>query len=801
MSPRAHAGTIIYMADKEKSPQKPGLLAALTGKGKLAADKARLEAFMAAFPGAWCGWAADGTLGYNEAFCGLLKLDAIGALSDIQHALSPSDAAVLEGQFAALQDQGKAFNVTVASADGARIFKLSGTRGKDAAGEARFDVLWLEDITALKKEQRTFEAAKEHAEEERDRLQSALDRVPHPLWLRDSKTQIIWCNRAYAAALDASPATVIAEQRELPVKAAAKKTAGRTPGKALAQAALDANGAESSQAHVIISGRRRLLNFTEIALGPSAMTLGIAHDVTREEELETTHERYMTANKELLEQLGTAIGIYNSEQKLEFYNSAFAQLWKMEDKYLNTRPKLGDLMEKLREQRLLPEQADFRKYKQVWLNMFTGLLAPHEDMLYLPGGQALRMLVVPNPMGGIMMTFEDVTSRLELESSYNTLIAVQKETLDNLNEGVAVFGGDGRLRLWNPAFARLWALNPEDLDGNPHITRLAEKMKSYFRPEQWPKAQKALVTQSLDRSLQGGRLEREDGSLVTWSTVPLPDGGMLVTHVDVTDTVRVETALRDKNAALEAAERLKLDFLANVSYQLRTPLSAIMGFTEILNNEYFGKLNERQREYTTGMQEAGERLLSLIDDILDLSTIEAGYMFLNKEEIDIQTVLESISNLTRDWARKDKLDVRLDIPADIGNVLADERRLKQALLNLVSNAINFSPPGGAIILSARRDDASVMLAVADQGPGVAPEDQKRIFMPFERAAKADRKTATGATGRGAGLGLALVKNIAELHGGRILLESRPGQGATFTVVLPLNEPVQQKQATNLRIVK
>ena len=790
------------MAPDEKPPQKPGLFAALTGKKKLFSEKARLEAFLAAVPGAWCGWAADGTLAYNDACCSLLGVDAISALSDIQHALSPSDAAVLEGQFMALQEHGTPFSVTVSSADKNKTFKLSGTRGKDASGQTRFDVLWLEDITPQKKEQLVAKTAREHTEEERDRLQTALDRVPYPLWLRDAKTAIIWCNRAYAAVLDTSPATVVAEQRELPVKTAAKKTPGRIPGKALAQAALDSGGAESAQAHVILGGKRRLVNVTEIGLA-AGMTLGVAQDVTREEELETTHERYMASNKELLEQLGTAIGIFNSEQKLEFYNSAFAQLWKLEDKYLNMRPKLGDMMEKLREQRLLPEQADFRKYKQVWLNMFTGLLQPFEDMLYLPGGQALRMLAVPNPMGGLMMTFEDVTSRLELESSYNTLIAVQKETLDNLAEGVAVFGGDGRLRLWNPAFARLWELNPEDIDGNPHITRLSEKMKSHFRTEQWPRAQKALVTQSIDRSLQGGRLERSDGSLVSWSTVPLPDGGMLVTHVDVTDTVRVETALRDKNAALEAAERLKLDFLANVSYQLRTPLSAIMGFTEILSNQYFGPLNERQREYTSGMQEAGERLLSLIDDILDLSTIEAGYMFLTKEEISVQAVLESIGNLTREWARKDKLDVRIDCPDDIGNVLADERRLKQALLNLISNAINFSPPGGAIILTARRTGENLMLSVADQGPGIASEDQKRIFMPFERAARADRNTApaAGNAGRGAGLGLALVKNIVELHGGRIVLESRLGQGATFTVVLPLEEKLQQKQPTTLRIVK
>lgn len=230
-------------------------------------------------------------------------------------------------------------------------------------------------------------------------------------------------------------------------------------------------------------------------------------------------------------------------------------------------------------------------------------------------------------------------------------------------------------------------------------------------------------------------------------------------------------------------------------------MNAVIGFADVLNGEAFGKLNERQREYTTGMQEAGDRLLSLIDDILDLSTIEAGYMFLNKEEISVRAVLESIGNLTRDWASKAKQDVRLDIPDDIGDIVADERRLKQALLNLVSNAINFSPTGGTITLSAQRTADAVLLAVTDQGPGIAAEDQKRIFMPFERAARADRNMAASGGNRGAGLGLALVKNIVELHGGRIQLESRLGQGATFTVVLPLAEAAQQKQTTSLRIVK
>ena len=788
-----------------KEAKAPGLFARLTGFAPLQSEAARLRAFLAAVPGAWCGFANDGTIAYSETFCRLLGLEAVASLSDIQARLFASDAAVLEGAFHALQDGAQPFAVTVHDTDKSLTFKLSGSRGEDTGTGTVFNMLWLEDITPQRREQRREAQVREQAEGERDRLLGILDRLPHPVWLRDRRGDIVWCNRLYADSLATTPATVVAEKRELLLKPARRGAAKAAPGakqlplggRALAEAAREQGEPAIVQAHMITGGQRRLVQVSEMAIGLDGNTLGLAEDVTREEELEAELQRYMASNTELLEHLGTAIAIFDGGQRLEFYNSAFAQLWKLEDNYLNGKPKLGDLMEKLREQRTLPEQADFRKYKQTWLNLFTGLLQPHEEMLYLPNSNALRMLVVPHSMGGIMMTFEDVTSRLELESSYNTLIAVQKETLDNLAEGVAVFSGDGRLRLWNPSFAKLWDLNPEDLEGSPHIMRLSERMQHLFEAEEWPRAQKTLIAQSIDRAAQSGRLARIDGALLSYATVPLPDGGVLVTHVDVSDTARVENALREKNAALEAAERLKLDFLANVSYQLRTPLSAIMGFTEILNNEYFGPLNARQREYTSGMHEAGERLLSLIDDILDLSSIEAGYMVLNREAVPVRRVMETIEGLTRDWARKDQIEIRMNCPANIGEVVADERRLKQALLNLMSNAIAFSPLGGTIEFAAKRQGDTIFVSVADKGPGISLEDQDRIFEPFERA-----RGGQAGRGRGAGLGLALVKNIINLHGGHVRLESREGAGTNFTISLPAEVVLSEaRKAAVMRIVQ
>ncbi|MBI1259479.1 MAG: PAS domain-containing protein [Chloroflexi bacterium] len=764
---------------KNQNQTKSGLLGGLRqlagGSSNVRAEKARLEAFLDAVPGEYCGWAADGSVAYSEGFCKLLGIEAIKNIHDIQTGLSTSDAAALEGLFQRLQEKGETFSLHVQDGERTRTLKLSGTRGTDTLREHHFSILWLEDITEDQKQKAELQNQHNQMRDERDQLQAALDQLPIPLWMRNGKTEITWCNRAYAHAIDSSPATVIAEQRELPLKTARKSNP--EAGRALAQAALDKAAAQIAYGHIILGGARKLMEISEIPLPATKLTLGMARDISREEELETEQRRYTTANNELLEQLGTAIGIFDGNQKLEFYNSAFSQLWQVEDAYLNTKPKLGDMMEKLRENRRLPEQADFKKYKQGWINMFTSLIQPHDEMLYLPDGSALRMLVVPHPMGGLMMTFEDVTSRLELESSYNTLIAVQKETLDNLAEGVSVFGGDGRLKLWNPSFARLWGFNPEELQGDPHINRLADKMKARFSEDSWPAARDAIMTQSLDRNIHEGKMTCTDGTQIAYSTVPLPDGGVLVTHVDVTDKMRVENALREKNAALETAEQVKLDFLANVSYQLRTPLNAIMGFAEILDNEYFGALNKKQKEYTHGMQDAGERLLSLINNILDLSTIEAGYMELQHDKVSVSDILNDIYDLTAEWARKERITVKMECPKNVGSFEADERRVKQVLLNLVRNAIAFTPEKGTITMKARRTKEHIEISVTDTGPGIAKEDQARLFEPFERSGHN--------RGSGAGLGLTLVKNIIELHGGTVMLDSDLGQGTTITVTLPL----------------
>lgn len=759
----------------------------LGGGRTLLEQKAQMEALLNAVPGEYCGWSSHKDMIFSHGLLPLLELDTLKTIDDIQHILDPGDAAALVGAFDRLQTTGQPFELDVKHAISDKYFRIRGIRGQSDDPGARFDILWFEDRTKDHQAHKETHSLKEELEDNYDQLQAILDLLPLPLWTRDEEAKISWCNKTYAEILGTTPATVLAEQKDLPVKSPSKSS--KDAAKKLAQGGLSSKEAHDVLGYLIINGKRHMMKLSEMKLPQNKQSLGLAVDITREEELVTEQRRYAEANKELLEQLGSAVGIFDADQRLEFYNTAFSQLWHLEDSYLNSRPRLGDIMEKLRETRRLPEQADFRRFKQGWLDMFTSLLAPTEDMLYLPDGTAVRMLNIPHPLGGIMMSFEDVTSRLELESSYNTLIAVQRETLDNLTEGVSVYGGDGRLKLWNPSFAKLWQLSPETLEGEPHITRLAEKMKKRVDERAKKEIYDDIVAQALNRKARSGRIECKDGTLLSYGTVPLPDGGVLVTHVDHTDTVRVENALREKNEALQAGEKLKLDFLANVSYQLRTPLNAIMGFTEILDNEYFGTLNDRQKEYTKSLHDAGVRLLHLINDILDLSTIEAGYMSIEKQDVAVMPMLEALMDLTNDWARKENLHIKLECPKNIGSVQADERRLKQAMLNLIRNAINYTPAEGRITLIAKRTKEALLLSVQDTGPGIPREEIQRIFAPFERITNDNEGTNVEAESvrkrEGAGLGLTLVKNIIELHEGTITIDSKPGEGTVATISLPI----------------
>jgi signal transduction histidine kinase len=324
------------------------------------------------------------------------------------------------------------------------------------------------------------------------------------------------------------------------------------------------------------------------------------------------------------------------------------------------------------------------------------------------------------------------------------------------------------------------------LAGEPHVRALVEYARGYFDNSdvRWSEHLEARVARATEPEARSGRRERTDGSMIDWAQLPLPDGASLFTFLDVTDSIRVERALLERNEALETADRLKSEFVANISYELRTPLNAIVGFAEILENQFFGPLNERQIEYSHGIVEASQRLTALINDILDLATIEAGYMRLDVAPVDIRALLDNLQTVSHERAYNRNISLKVDCPEDIGSLMGDGRRLRQALYNLLSNAFKFTPEGGTVTVSARRDEAEMALVVADTGAGMRTEDLARVFGKFERGTGQGRQN-------GAGLGLSLVKSLIELHGGWVELDSALKEGTRVTCHIPLEQPIQQ----------
>ncbi len=479
------------------------------------------------------------------------------------------------------------------------------------------------------------------------------------------------------------------------------------------------------------------------------------------------------------DRLATAFAVFDTGQRLAYFNHAYIKLWQLDPAWLATRPRDGEILDRLRQARRLPEKADYQDWKRAWLSAYGGD-AQAEDQWHLPDSRTLHVIADAHG-GGVTYLYENVTERLALESRYNALIHVQRETLDTLREGVAVFAANGRLRLYNHAFAAIWHLSPRQLDTEPHIDEIIGWCRAlYDTPEEWERTKAAVTAIGTDREPYESQFDRADGSVIAVAALPLPDGGTLLTYVDVSDTKHVERALIERNEALEAADRLKTNFISHVSYELRTPLTNIIGFSELLASPFAGSLTEKQHDYLGDIRSSGRTLLAIIDDILDLATIDAGSLELKLSRIDVREVIEQAAQGVRERIKQENVTLDVKIDPDVDAIVADHARARQILYNLLSNAIGFSPAGGTIGLSARREHDMLALTVEDQGCGIPEEYQPVVFDRFESRSHGSRH-------RGAGLGLSIVKSLVELHGGTVALASAPGRGTWVRVLLPLRQ--------------
>jgi signal transduction histidine kinase len=677
--------------------------------------------------------------------------------------LEADSSNVIEDCIRTLREVGKPFNIGVKTlnnelleADGRVAGGMATLRFRPLSGERR-------QITELNYDVRKLGMQVE-------RLSAVLDSAPLPIWLRDGEGRLSWVNRAYVKAVELPDSAAVL--RSL-IEVAAPDRIDTTKA--------DPKVGLLGRAHAVFAGAMRALNIHEVAL-PEGRA-GFAVDVSELEDIEKELDRHIKAHASTLNKLDTAIAIFGPDQRLRFHNMAFAQLWPLDGQWLDMHPTDGEILDRLRTQRCIPEQANYREWRAKQLSSYT-TLEMRESWWYLPDGRSLHVVCEQHPFGGVTYLYENVTKEIQLESRYNELIGVQRETLDNLEEAIALFGSDGRLKLFNPAFSKFWNFDGAFLQKEPHVDQLVSDAAVIREAgAAWQEIKFGITGMESERRALRGRLTASD-RILQYSSVPLPDGNTLLTFSDISDPAKMERALRDRTEALEAADRLKNAFLSNVSYEVRTPLTSILGFAETLDLGLVGELSPKQREYVLDIKRSSEELKAIIDAIIDLSAIDAGAMELKLARLDVAEVLQAVAEkLSPTMTRRDQT-LSIELAEDSLAFVGDAMRVEQIVSNLLSNAIGFSARGSQVRMGARRSGTSIQIWIADSGRGIDPEFQKKAFERFQS------KPLPGSH-RGPGLGLSIVKSFTELHGGNVSLISKLDRGTTVVCSFPVDGPAKQ----------
>ena len=487
----------------------------------------------------------------------------------------------------------------------------------------------------------------------------------------------------------------------------------------------------------------------------------------------------------LIDALATPVAIFDKKRELIQHNAAYAELWSLDPKWL--RPGLEEraILDRLRTEGMLPQEADYHAWRTKHLNSSYNLAAPREnDPWHLPDGRTINVIAAPaSPEGGVIYVFEDITQQLKLKSLNKALLDVQRSTINSLTEGVAVFGTNGRLTLSNPRLSTIWKLPMNELGQNPHIDQLAEACGRAIEDGAaiWRNLKRSIIDLNPTRGDDSGRIPRADGKLIDYGVVRLPDGQTMLTFLDVTESANYSRVLKERNDALVTADRLKDAFVQNVSYELRSPLTNIIGFADLLASNEVGPLNERQRAYTDYIRASSATLGILVDNILDLANVDAGIAQLHPEPQDIRQLVEKaragLAATFPDIEGEAAMNLVVDLPAQSPPFIADGTRIVQVLYNLLSNAARYSEPGALIRLSVSSRAERVLFVVEDQGTAMSEELRGEMLGGGADPSLSGRQ-------RGAGLGLAIVKTFVNLHGGTVSIERREPRGTRVVVNLP-----------------
>jgi signal transduction histidine kinase len=720
---------------------------------------------------------ADGSIDADVRLTRELGLDrqarSWNDLAGNDHGIVGEDLETLRDAVEAAALSGTPVYLQVSAAGSDRVFEVRG--GPAPLSEAPGAMLlWLSDTSASEAERSKLAQRIRQTEAALDSLTQLIEAAPFPMWYRGPDLGLGLVNSAFVRAVEARDASdVIARSTEL------IDATGPDSARASAESALETGKPIAQMQPATIRGERRMMHIVNVPL-PTGAVAGFAIDVQELEDARAELARHVQSQRDLADRMTAGTVQFDADRAVSFFNQPFAVMAQLDPEWLAERPEFDRVLERMREKNRLPEVRDFPVWKADRRAWFTSTQEVIEEDWILADGDHLRVVAQPLPDGGLRMFLEDRTEQVRLASARDTLLRVRSATFDNLFEAISVFASDGRLYLWNKRFRDVWDIEEERLTEHPRVDELVPAMAlKLVNPTAAAQIREMVRQTTNERQSSNGRISLTDGRHFEFAAVPLPDGNALFTMVDVTDSTRIQAALRERAAALEAADRVKTDFVANMSYELRTPLTSIGGFAEMLAGGYAGKLAPAASDYVDAILEAVGRLSKLIDDVLDLTQGDTRGIVLERERVDIaglcRMALEAVQPRAGDKSQK----LEADIAPEAGFVFADARRLRESIEHVLDNAVAYTDKRGRIRLEAGGDETNATIRISDNGIGIAKADLPRVFDRFDRIDEA------GVRGEAAlGLGLPLTRQFIEAHGGTIELESRKGKGTTVTLTIP-----------------
>lgn len=718
---------------------------------------------------------SDGKLEASQRLMHWLGFDYLPAHISELHShdagMSRADLEGLTQDVNLAQKSGSSFTraIKVAGSDKALLIKGSLADQKIAPNGSA--LLWIFDATESQGRIEQLRAENEEARAAFDALSALIEAAPVPMWHRSRDLQLTLVNSAYVKAVDAdSGAQVVEEGIEL-----VETINGVSPRDAAAQAKEKGEPFERVVA-TTIGGQRRTTQVVDVPLGKSGIA-GYAIDIQELIDSRKEQRRFNESQRDMLDKISAAVVQFDADKSLQFCNLPFQRIFSMRQQWIAERPEFPRVLDRMREMNRIPEVRDFpewREERSLWFKS-TGSI---EENWLLADGTHLRVIANPTPDGGLLMIIEDRTEQVQLASARDTLLRVRTATFDNLFESVAVFAADGKLNIWNHQFASIWNLDEEELGKHPRVDSLMQKMAVQLKqPARISEVRAMVRAATSEREQQSGQMSFADGRRFEFAAIPLPDGNALFTMLDISDSRRIELALRERNEALVEADSIKASFLSNMSYEFRTPLTSIGGFAELLDNEVAGPLTEQGHEYARAILQSVKRLGMQIDNVLDLSQSEAGALPIAKEKVNINKLTEDVAAQFADDAQAKNIEMELQLDDTLGSALVDKKRLSQAIGQIIDNSIRYTGENGRILINGSGNVKQAVIHISDNGPGMSAGQQSKAFDSFARS-----RNKTGEnTG---GLGLPLARQLLLAHGGELTLTSEPGQGTLVTLHLP-----------------